>query len=76
LPSGEAKFKEEPLYAAFLAPARSRMQRALITDDRLEVKAQDAPTAGNRSPPMLDATQRRTTEWASCPFFVCVFREF
>lgn len=23
---------------------------------------------------MLDATQRRTTEWASCPFFVCVFR--
>lgn len=24
---------------------------------------------------MLDATQRRTTEWASCPFFVCEFSE-
>ncbi|MEO5624608.1 MAG: hypothetical protein ABIQ70_01205 [Dokdonella sp.] len=36
-------------------------------------QAQDAPTAFMAVRRCWEATQRRTTEWASCPFFVCVF---
>jgi hypothetical protein len=41
---------------------------------RIEREAQDAPAVDQAARRCWEATQRRTSEWASCPFFVSAIR--